>query len=370
MINDASASRPMTCNDVRTHVYILKKKRVRGVRDIIYASWETKSVYYKRKHPWSVTCMHLDAIDQAKPINYIIESRENAVDVACNCRRVKRRDNVSSCHHFNVVGHDARVLHVAFDDGRNLEARERRKLPHERKGITSAMGIQLRTVFWFAGLSLQRIASSRMHSMVYLHHASPSQEICAGRGSVLGARFSFFEGSQGEDGGVGKGELWGMREEEEAEYSQDEDTKRAKEELKIQRKCAPNLHEDCVVAGHGHHDQLLDDGHRAAVDKRDAFPEQHQNIRPLALAQQQNDQVGYQLVLRLEARVAVALENRADGCKHGPHFAFFAPKLQKPHKHVRVAEEKLLGNGVAVAHVRDDAARAVDHLALQVTREA
>jgi len=25
MINDASASRPMTCNDVRTHVYILKK---------------------------------------------------------------------------------------------------------------------------------------------------------------------------------------------------------------------------------------------------------------------------------------------------------------------------------------------------------
>ena len=158
--------------------------------------------------------MHLDAIDGAKPINYIIESRENAVDVACDRRRVERRDNVSSCHHFNVVGHDSRVLHVAFDDGWNLEARERRKLPHERKGITSAMGIQLRTVFWVAGLSLQRIASNRMHSMVYLQHASPSQQICAGRGGVLGARFSFFEGSEGEDGGVGEGELWGMREEE------------------------------------------------------------------------------------------------------------------------------------------------------------
>ena len=125
-----------------------------------------------------------------------------------------------------------------------------------------------------------------------------------------------------------------------------------------------------MIAGERYHDQLLYNGHRAAVDKRDAFPEQHQNICPLSLAQQQNDQVGYQLVLRLEARVAVVLENCGNGCKHGPHFAFFAPKLQKPHKHVRVAEEKLLGNGVAVAHVRDDAARAVDHLALQVTREA
>jgi len=138
--------------------------------------------------------MHLDAIDQAKPINYIIESRENAVDVACDRRRVKRRDNVSSCNHFNVVGHDARVFHVAFDDGWNLEACERRKLPHESKGITSAMGIQLRTVFWFAGLSLQRIASSRMHSMVYLHHASPSQHICAGRGGRTRGSLLFFRG--------------------------------------------------------------------------------------------------------------------------------------------------------------------------------